>query len=111
MDPRTAARYQNEMNDEYKSLQEATKKLQNLGSQRVKLLSQVQENEMVKKELDLIEEDEGNVYKLIGPMLVKQDLKESKMNVDSRLKRFKQELYNNTTQYCHDTPYANKLTQ
>jgi len=49
MDPRAAARFQSEMNAEVKTLQDSTKKLQNLGSQRAKLLTQLQENEMVKK--------------------------------------------------------------
>lgn len=42
------------------------------------------ENEMVQKELELLEDD-ANVYKLIGPVLVKQDLAEAKANVNKRL--------------------------
>lgn len=71
---------------------------------RNKVMSQQQENEMVKKvgfvcigplliclvlqELDLLESD-AVVYKLIGPVLVKQDLDDCKMTVNSRLKHFK----------------------
>lgn len=39
---------------------------------------------MVKKEFDLIQED-GTVFKLIGPVLVKQDLDEARTNVDKRI--------------------------
>lgn len=36
------------------------------------------------QELDILD-DESNVYKLIGPVLVKQDLVEAKANVDKRI--------------------------
>jgi len=39
---------------------------------------------MVLKELELLEDD-ANVYKLIGPVLVKQDLVEARGNVEKRL--------------------------
>ncbi|KAH7446166.1 hypothetical protein KP509_01G042600 [Ceratopteris richardii] len=42
------------------------------------------ENEMVQKELELLDED-ANVFKLIGPVLVKQDLVEAKANVNKRI--------------------------
>lgn len=42
------------------------------------------ENEMVQKELELLDDD-ANVFKLIGPVLVKQDLAEAKANVNKRL--------------------------
>eukprot|EP00250_Pteridium_aquilinum_P035652 c9768_g1_i1 orf=144-527(+) len=42
------------------------------------------ENEMVQKELELLDED-TNVFKLIGPVLVKQDLVEAKANVNKRI--------------------------
>lgn len=49
------------------------------------------ENEMVQKELELLEED-TNVYKLIGPVLVKQDLVEAKANVNKRIEYITAEL-------------------
>ncbi|KAI9034327.1 Prefoldin [Hyaloraphidium curvatum] len=51
---------------------------------RTQLESQLNENEMVKKEFDLLD-DEATVFKLIGPVLVKQDLVEAKTNVDKRI--------------------------
>lgn len=44
------------------------------------------------KELDLLNED-ANVYKLIGPVLVKQDLAEANANVRKRIDYMSAELY------------------
>lgn len=49
------------------------------------------ENEMVQQELELLSED-ANVYKLIGPVLVKQDLAEAKANVSKRIEYITAEL-------------------
>uniref|UniRef100_A0A0E0NCC8 Prefoldin subunit 6 n=1 Tax=Oryza rufipogon TaxID=4529 RepID=A0A0E0NCC8_ORYRU len=49
---------------------------------------QVGENEL---ELELVN-DEANVYKLIGPVLVKQDLAEAKANVKKRIEYISAEL-------------------
>jgi len=51
---------------------------------RQRLDSQQQENEMVKKEFARLT-PENEVYSLIGPVLVKQDQQEAKINVDQRL--------------------------
>ncbi|MCP9257764.1 putative prefoldin subunit 6 [Dirofilaria immitis] len=45
---------------------------------------QLTENNLVKTELDLLE-DNATVYKLIGPVLVKQNLIEAKQNVEKRI--------------------------
>ncbi|XP_022607747.1 prefoldin subunit 6 [Seriola dumerili] len=53
-------------------------------SARQKLETQLTENNIVKEELDLL--DSTNiVYKLIGPVLVKQELDEAKATVAKRL--------------------------
>ncbi|CAN6231023.1 unnamed protein product, partial [Urochloa humidicola] len=52
---------------------------------------QVGENELVLKELELLD-DGANVYKLIGPVLVKQDLAEAKANVKKRIEYISAEL-------------------
>lgn len=44
------------------------------------------------KELDLLRED-ANVFKLIGPVLVKQDLAEANANVRKRIDYISAELY------------------
>jgi prefoldin beta subunit len=40
--------------------------------------------DVILQELELLDDD-ANVYKLIGPVLVKQDLAEAKANVNKRL--------------------------
>ena len=37
-------------------------------------------------------EDDANVFKLVGPVLVKQDLQEARANVDKRIDCIKEEL-------------------
>ncbi|CAH1396323.1 unnamed protein product [Nezara viridula] len=59
-------------------------------SQRQVLDGQLHENTGVKQELDLLKDD-GEVYKLIGPVLVKQDLTEAKQNVAKRMDYIKGE--------------------
>ncbi|KAJ3416515.1 hypothetical protein HDV05_001252 [Chytridiales sp. JEL 0842] len=51
---------------------------------RSTLESQLKENEMVKKEFDNLQDD-VNVFKLIGPVLVKQERAEAKTNVSKRI--------------------------
>ncbi|XP_070769511.1 prefoldin subunit 6 [Enoplosus armatus] len=53
-------------------------------SARQKLETQLTENNIVKEELDLLNST-NTVYKLIGPVLVKQDLDEAKATVTKRL--------------------------
>mmetsp|Transcript_8985 Transcript_8985/g.10741 ORF Transcript_8985/g.10741 Transcript_8985/m.10741 type:complete len:140 (-) Transcript_8985:47-466(-) len=48
------------------------------------LLGQQNENEMVKQELEYLD-DSSNVYKLVGPVLMKNDLDDAKMTVSKRL--------------------------
>ncbi|KAF5374841.1 hypothetical protein D9758_000395 [Tetrapyrgos nigripes] len=58
--------------------------LSNVIEARQRLDAQLSENELVKKEFaDLT--PNNVVYKLIGPVLVKQDQAEAKSNVDKRL--------------------------
>ncbi|KAL4277078.1 hypothetical protein AHAS_Ahas20G0271200 [Arachis hypogaea] len=58
---------------------------------RKKYTVQLGENELVLKELDLLNEN-ANVYKLIGPVLVKQDLAEANSNVRKRIEYITAEL-------------------
>ncbi|KAF6143814.1 hypothetical protein GIB67_016735 [Kingdonia uniflora] len=58
---------------------------------RKKYTIQLGENELVLKELDLLSED-ANVFKLIGPVLVKQDLAEANANVRKRIDYISAEL-------------------
>uniref|UniRef100_UPI00398E5EC0 prefoldin subunit 6 n=1 Tax=Pristiophorus japonicus TaxID=55135 RepID=UPI00398E5EC0 len=67
--------------EKYQALQ---KDLSKCLSARQKLEAQVTENTIVKEELDLLDA-ENTVFKLIGPVLVKQDLEEAKSTVAKRL--------------------------
>ena len=50
------------------------------------------ENTIVKKELDLIDEEDV-VYKLIGPILVQQETGDAKIQVDSRIEMINKEIH------------------
>ncbi|POM70098.1 Prefoldin subunit 6 [Phytophthora palmivora] len=72
----------------YRGLQD---EVQVLATQRQTYAQQANENDMVKKELDLLD-DEAKVYKLVGPVLLKQDVEEAKSNVNKRLEFINNEL-------------------
>mmetsp|Transcript_17804 Transcript_17804/g.17882 ORF Transcript_17804/g.17882 Transcript_17804/m.17882 type:complete len:129 (+) Transcript_17804:98-484(+) len=65
----------------YRSLEEERKKLI---AQKQQLHAQLNENLLVKGELDILTE-KSQVYKLVGPVLMTVDLEESKSNVEKRL--------------------------
>ena len=65
----------------YRSLQEDI--MQKRGQLR-HLVSQQNENEMVKQELGLLS-DNAVVYKMVGPVLLKNELDDAKMTVNKRL--------------------------
>lgn len=65
--------------------------LRNLIEQKQKLDSQVNEILMAKEEVDLLD-DGAVIYKLIGPLMVPQDLKEVKENIKGRLKLLQEKI-------------------
>ncbi|TGZ83267.1 Prefoldin beta-like protein [Ascodesmis nigricans] len=69
------------LSNEFQKLEE---ELSDAIQARQKLESQLQENTAVQKEFSTLDED-ANIYKMIGPVLVKQDKSEATMNVDKRL--------------------------
>ncbi|CAJ1379737.1 unnamed protein product [Effrenium voratum] len=60
--------------DKFKAMQET---LQKAYEARMGLIAQQQETELVKQEFDTIEED-AVVYKLVGPVMVKQNVDDAK---------------------------------
>ncbi|KZS91762.1 Prefoldin [Sistotremastrum niveocremeum HHB9708] len=58
---------------------------------RQRLDAQLTENEQVKKEFAQLKEH-NTVYKLIGPVLVKQEQSSAKANVDNRLEFIRREM-------------------
>ena len=77
--------------------------LADLGGRRQQFIAQINENGMVKQELDILEEDDA-VFKLVGPILVKQDLADAKSNVEKRLEFINNELYVNSHDYYIQQP-------
>ncbi|CAG8653016.1 16144_t:CDS:2 [Funneliformis caledonium] len=73
---------------EYQRLQ---KELSDAIEARQRLDSQLQENEVVQKEFKLLKDD-ANIFKLIGPVLVKQDKSEATTNVNKRLDYIRSEM-------------------
>lgn len=49
------------------------------------LIEKKSENEMVLEELNIVDEDDATIYKLVGPVLAKQDLGEARTNIKTRL--------------------------
>ncbi|KAI8811341.1 Prefoldin [Cladochytrium replicatum] len=82
-----AERLEAEVN-QYNHLQ---KELTKLGATRTQLDSQLNENELVKKEFELLKDD-SEIYKLIGPVLVKQEKVEASANVNKRIEYISAEI-------------------
>ncbi|KAJ3186667.1 hypothetical protein HDU85_007487 [Gaertneriomyces sp. JEL0708] len=74
----------NQLQQEMDAFQKIQKEFALIVQNRTQLESQLQENEMVQKELDLMKPD-AQVYKLIGPVLVKQEPVEAQTNVKKRI--------------------------
>merc|ERR1719163_2776272 len=72
----------------YRAIQKEIGKVQN---QISTAQTQILENEMVLKELEVLEED-APVFKLIGPVLVKQELMEVRNNVQKRVEFIKSDI-------------------
>lgn len=69
------------MVDKYNAAEKAIK---DLIEKRSQYDTQLNENNMVKAELAILDDDDI-IYKKIGPVMVAQDLSDCKSNVDSRL--------------------------
>ncbi|XP_023659239.1 prefoldin subunit 6 [Paramormyrops kingsleyae] len=75
---------QKKLQSELEKYQQLQKDVSKSMSARQKLEAQLTENNIVKEELNLLD-SENTVFKLIGPVLVKQDLDEAKATVSKRL--------------------------
>ncbi|RAL10853.1 tubulin-binding prefolding complex subunit YKE2 [Aspergillus homomorphus CBS 101889] len=76
------------LSDEFQQLQT---ELDGLVDARQKLESQQQENLGVQKEFDSLDDD-SNIYKLVGPVLLKQEKTEAVMAVNGRLEFIEKEI-------------------
>ncbi|KAF4304964.1 Prefoldin subunit 6 [Botryosphaeria dothidea] len=77
-----------DLSDEFQTLQT---ELQTIVDGRQKLESQQQENKGVQQEFEKVADD-ANVYKLVGPVLLKQDKSEAVMAVNGRLEFIEKEI-------------------
>ncbi|KAF2400057.1 prefoldin subunit 6 [Trichodelitschia bisporula] len=77
-----------DLSEEYRSLE--TDLSTNVAA-RQKLESQQQENKAVQKEFAKLTDDD-NIYKLIGPVLLKQERNEAEMAVNGRLEFIEKEI-------------------
>lgn len=84
------AKIQTEVEGDVKEMQNLQKELQKLNESRAKLIEQQNESEMVSKEINLLEA-EAVIYKLSGPVLIKQSLGEAKQVVQTRLDYIRKE--------------------
>ncbi|XP_063152219.1 prefoldin subunit 6 isoform X2 [Candoia aspera] len=75
---------QKKLQGELEKYQQLQKDISKCMTARQKLEAQLTENHVVKEELDLLDSS-NSVYKLIGPVLVKQDTEEAKATVGKRL--------------------------
>eukprot|EP00286_Rhodomonas_abbreviata_P008268 CAMPEP_0181319002 /NCGR_PEP_ID=MMETSP1101-20121128/17323_1 /TAXON_ID=46948 /ORGANISM="Rhodomonas abbreviata, Strain Caron Lab Isolate" /LENGTH=124 /DNA_ID=CAMNT_0023426541 /DNA_START=70 /DNA_END=444 /DNA_ORIENTATION=+ len=80
-----ASAVQQRLETEAKAFQTFQKDHTNMSQAFSKLLAQQNENGMVLSELKLLDESSAKVYKLVGPVLLNQDLDEAKSNVEKRL--------------------------
>ncbi|CAO3702042.1 unnamed protein product [Rhizopus stolonifer] len=76
---------------ESKAFQVLQKELSQVIETRQRLESQQQENELVNKEFSHLD-NESNIYKLIGPVLVKQERGEAVTNVKNKLNLINSEI-------------------
>mmetsp|Transcript_1372 Transcript_1372/g.2424 ORF Transcript_1372/g.2424 Transcript_1372/m.2424 type:complete len:115 (+) Transcript_1372:91-435(+) len=80
-----------EANEIKKIEQEYARVIQNKRS----LTEKKNENEMVLLELNMVDEDNATVFKLVGPILAKNELSEAKTNVKTRLDYIQKEIDRN----------------
>eukprot|EP00944_MAST-04C_sp_MAST-4C-sp1_P003107 g3107.t1 len=76
---------------EAKILQALENEITGMQTKQQTLTSQLNENSMVKQEMDLLNED-SKVYKLVGPVLVLQDFVMAKDNVEKRLEYIQKDM-------------------
>ena len=85
-----AAAPQRPVDVEMAKFQTLQTEIQELVGQQQQYNQQANENGMVQSELKLCQED-AKVFKLVGPVLLKQDVEDAKNNVNKRLEFIKNE--------------------
>ena len=108
--PARQEHYQQRMNKESQVLKDMQKKMAKLQARNQQLQLQKQENAMVEHEFNIME-DEAQVFKMIGPVLVSQDPSDGKAIVSKRLEYITAEIKGldaeiTTTNKAYDTQKA-----
>lgn len=83
------------VDSEIAAFREMQEELQKMKQDSQILHGQMNENEMVKQELDILEKEDpnGNIFKMVGPVLVKlNSLEDAKQTVSERLEFIKGEI-------------------
>lgn len=82
--------------EEVKKLRTMQKQIQELIKQREVLGTQKNENELVRRELEVIaaqpEGEQDQVFKLVGPVMIKQDLADARETIAKRLEYISKEI-------------------
>ncbi|KAL3942660.1 MAG: hypothetical protein SGBAC_003179 [Bacillariaceae sp.] len=73
-----------EIDSEVEKFKEIQGQLQSVRGDLQTVLGQMTENEMVQKELELVDSS-SNVYKMVGPVLIKNSLEDARDTVSKRL--------------------------
>ncbi|CAO1438010.1 unnamed protein product [Diamesa serratosioi] len=92
-----AAQIQKKLQIELDSFKASQKDYSKMVQQRQLLDGQLNENKSVLEELNKLSEDKNTVYKLMGPILVKQSLTDSQQNITKRI-----DFISNELQKCND---------
>mmetsp|Transcript_6141 Transcript_6141/g.9069 ORF Transcript_6141/g.9069 Transcript_6141/m.9069 type:complete len:137 (-) Transcript_6141:297-707(-) len=79
------------VDDEVRKFRQLQEEIQNMRNDQQLLMQQQSENEMVKQELVLLDES-SQVYKMVGPVLMKNETDDAKQTVDQRLELITGEL-------------------
>ncbi|CAI2384391.1 unnamed protein product [Moneuplotes crassus] len=88
--------FQAKIDNEIKEMKKVQSEIQTLAQAKQALGEKKHENELVKQEFELLEEG-AVIYKLVGPILSKQDTAEAKNNVDKRLEFLEKEINRTNT--------------
>lgn len=74
-----------EIDKEVANFREIQEQLQKTRNDLQIVLGQLTENEMVQQELDLLDGTNNTVYKMVGPVLIKNSLEDAKETVSKRV--------------------------
>lgn len=83
--PPKLAELQRQMENESTEIKKIEQEYQKVMQGKRSLTEKKSENEMVMTELSLVSADDSTIYKLVGPVLAKQDLSEAKTSIKARL--------------------------